>query len=95
VGIEDWPDPDDDSAGSDGDVPDNESIHSGERDPEYVERDRMLGLEPEDEPELGDDELRALLEAQLGDLADDEWIDMCMSFSLVVIVLKTKIYYVR
>jgi hypothetical protein len=85
VWIEEWPNPSDDSANSDDDVPDNQSIRSGERDPEYVERDRMLGLDPEDEPELGDDDLRALLEAQLGDLADDEWIDMCMLFSLTAI----------
>lgn len=73
--IDDWPDPDDDFASSvDGD--DNESVGSN-RDPEYVERDVPLGLNPEDEPALNEEQLRALLEAELGDLADEEWIDMC------------------
>jgi hypothetical protein len=91
VWIDDWPEPDDDYAGSDDDTLDNESIHSGERDPEYIERDRMLGLDPEDEPELGDEDLRALLEAQLGDLADEEWIDMCKSFLPAVIMQTLKV----
>ena len=34
----------------------------------------------EAEPELTSEEVRQLLEAELGDLVEDEWIDMCKSF---------------
>lgn len=79
VTIEDWPDPEDDSATSGDEVAD-EPVDGPDRDPEYIERNEPLGLNPEDEPAINDDDLRALLEAELGDLADEEWIDMCRDF---------------
>ncbi|KAF8597430.1 hypothetical protein BDV93DRAFT_513342 [Ceratobasidium sp. AG-I] len=74
VTIEDWPDPNDSSATSDSD--DNPN-GNGDQDPPYIERDMPQRLDPDDKPALNDDVLFALLEAELGDLADEEWIDMC------------------
>jgi hypothetical protein len=36
-----------------------------------------------DEPDLTDDEVRRLLEADLGDLVDEEWSDICR-FTLII-----------
>ncbi|KAF8601263.1 hypothetical protein BDV93DRAFT_510182 [Ceratobasidium sp. AG-I] len=77
VTIEDWPDPDDSSANSDND---GGPVDNGEQDPPYIERDVPLRLDPNDEPALDDNDLLALLEAELGDLADEEWIDMCKCY---------------
>jgi hypothetical protein len=80
VRIDEWPDPDSSVSSNDNDIDiDNESTGS-DRDPEFVERAEPLGLRPEDEPELDDDDMWALLEMHLGDLADEEWIDMCKCF---------------
>jgi hypothetical protein len=80
VTIEDWPDPDLSPEASDdeelaGHL--NEPIDGPDRDPEFIERAQSPGLDPIDEPNLTDDEVRRLLEADLGDLADEEWSDIC------------------
>jgi hypothetical protein len=77
--IEDWRDPEDDFNDFDGDDEDDNLPHvDGEdHDPLFFELDPGQGLNPEDEPALDDNELWEFLQAELGDLADDEWIDMC------------------
>ncbi|KAG8729050.1 hypothetical protein FRC10_004331, partial [Ceratobasidium sp. 414] len=72
--VEEWPDPDGSSVGSD--LGDAEPIDGAERDPEFVERVEPLGFHPDDEPEMDDEVVRAFLDLNLGDLAEDEWIDM-------------------
>lgn len=47
------------------------------RDPKYIERDAPPGLNGIDEPLFTDEQLRALLGSDLGDIADEEWEDMC------------------
>jgi hypothetical protein len=78
--IEDWPDPDDDDFNDSDNENHNRAPADGEdQDPPYVEPDPEQGINPEDEPELNEAELWDFLHARLGDLADDEWIDMCKS----------------
>ncbi|KAF8601344.1 hypothetical protein BDV93DRAFT_510076 [Ceratobasidium sp. AG-I] len=72
VTIEDWPDPEDDNSAASED--DEGPINDVDQDPAYVERDPLAGFGPEDEPVLDDEQLRAFLEAELGDLADEEWL---------------------
>lgn len=72
--IEDWPDPDDDFAESEDD---EELANDMDGDPAFVERDPLFGPGPMDEPAMNNEELRQSLEMELGDLADEEWIDMC------------------
>lgn len=92
--IKDWPDPDDSSLGSASDYEDG-PIVNGEQDPAYIERDVPLGLDPNDEPALDDEDLLALLEAELGDLADEEWIDMCKwYYALLYHGIKIDIHYI-
>jgi hypothetical protein len=86
VQIEDWSSDDEagdvGGEGEDGSVAsdiDNASVGSAERDPPFVERLDPLGLDPNDEPGMNEDELWNILHQHLGDLADDEWIDMCES----------------
>ncbi|KAB5588211.1 Transposase family Tnp2 protein [Ceratobasidium theobromae] len=76
VTIEDWPDPKWDPPESEESDIGDEPIDSADHDPEYVERTVPLGCDPTDEPELTDEQMRQLLEVELGDLADTEWIDM-------------------
>jgi hypothetical protein len=61
----------------------NDPIDGPDHDPEYIERAQPPGLNPIDEPDLTDDEIRRLLEADLGDLADEEWADVCKFFLFV------------
>jgi hypothetical protein len=84
VAIDDWSDlgEDDDDAASDGEEP----VDNEEGDPAYVEQDGLPGIEPENEPALGDEELWDFLQAELGDLADEEWIDMCKLFFMCFIL---------
>jgi hypothetical protein len=78
--------------GLDPEMSDSEDEHNGNRpvngldhDPEYVAWDVPPDLDPVDEPLLTDEEMRRLLLMRLGDLAEDEWLDMCRSFSLDLI----------
>lgn len=80
VTIEDWPDADDDSVASDDNDDGALPIDGEDQDLEYVERDAPLGLDALDEPALDDEALRAILDAELGDLADEEWVEMCKFF---------------
>lgn len=75
--IEDWPDVVSEADSGLSDIGD-EPIDSLDRDPEYIERPETTSpsFDPNDEPELTEAELRQLLEISLGDLANDEWIDM-------------------
>jgi hypothetical protein len=92
--IEDWPDPDDDFNNSDNENDNHPPANGEDQDPPYVEPDPERGLDPEDEPALNEDELWAFLHAELGDLADDEWIDMC-KYILYNLLCKTDLEYVR
>ncbi|KAG8743020.1 hypothetical protein FRC10_000530 [Ceratobasidium sp. 414] len=75
VTIEDWPDPDDDFAALD-DGDNGAPIDNADQDPEYVERDAPLAFDPNDKPVLDNEEIWVFLEDHLGDLTDEEWIDM-------------------
>jgi hypothetical protein len=77
VTIEDWPDPDDDFDDSDNEYINRPPTPGEDQDPPYVEPDLEQGLNPEDEPALDENELWDFLQGQLGDLANDEWMDMC------------------
>jgi hypothetical protein len=86
VTIEDWPDPDLGPESSDDDEPAgnvNEPIDGPNHDPEYIERPQSPALDPMDKPDLTDDEVRWLLEADLGDLVDEEWLEICR-FTLII-----------
>ncbi|KAG9093159.1 hypothetical protein FS749_014971, partial [Ceratobasidium sp. UAMH 11750] len=74
VTIEEWPDPDASSVGSA--FSDDESIDDADRDPPFVERDEPLGFHPDDEPGIDDEIVREFFNLNLGDLAEDEWIDL-------------------
>lgn len=79
VSIEDWTSGDeaeDAEEGGDSDI-DNAPVDNADRDPEFVERLEPLGLDPDDEPAMDVEELWNILHQHLGDIADDEWIDMC------------------
>jgi hypothetical protein len=90
VAMDDWPDPlsdrwlrpvgDDPPESEVLDIGD-EPIHSLDRDPEYTERTELPSPGPIDEPTLTDEEIIQLLEAQLGDLANEKLIDTCESFA--------------
>jgi hypothetical protein len=55
----------------------DEPVGDADRDPGFNEQDGPLGLDPDGEPEMDDEELWAYLREHLGDLADEEWVDMC------------------
>jgi hypothetical protein len=83
VRIRHWPDPDPDLDFNPAPEDEDEPINGPDRDPEYAERDEPLGFDPVDEPQFADQEVRRLLELNLGDLADELWLDMCKSSSLL------------
>ncbi|KEP46533.1 transposase family Tnp2 protein, partial [Rhizoctonia solani 123E] len=76
VTIEDWPEPDLDLEYSDEEDDGNPPIDGSEGDPEFVERQDPLRLDPDDEPEYGDEEMQDMLREVLGDIADEQWVDM-------------------
>ncbi|KAG8726824.1 hypothetical protein FRC10_006692, partial [Ceratobasidium sp. 414] len=76
VVINDWAEPGEDEAPEPGDEADDERSINGDPAPEYVEREDEPGLDPDDEPDLADDELRGLFEMNMEDLDDDEWMDL-------------------
>ncbi|KAG8727740.1 hypothetical protein FRC10_005683 [Ceratobasidium sp. 414] len=73
VTIEDWDDPDDPEPSEASD--DDEPAAGEDRDPEYVERAEVPGFNPNDGPDMDDEQFANFLEMRLGDLAEDEWID--------------------
>ncbi|KAG8727174.1 hypothetical protein FRC10_006397 [Ceratobasidium sp. 414] len=75
VTIEEWPDPDAQSVASEAES-DLGPINNEDGDPEYVERDVPLRFDPDDKPLMDNEELWEHLYMELGDDADDEWIDM-------------------
>jgi hypothetical protein len=82
VMLEDWPEPEDElDIGDEYEFLDGEPIDEGidglDRDPPFVERQDPLRFHPDDEPELPNEALRAWMDLNLGDLADEEWIDLC------------------
>lgn len=84
VTLEDWPEPfDDDSEGSE---IDGEPQEGPDFDPPFIERAEPPGIDPNDEPEFTDVEFRQLLDAHLGDLADEEWKDI-YTCKLVAIIM--------
>ncbi|QRW06030.1 Transposase family Tnp2 protein [Ceratobasidium sp. AG-Ba] len=77
VEINDWPDPGSDDAASDGS--NGESIDDLDGDPEFQEQliDPVnLGLDPLYEPNLNDEQAHDLMQEHLGDLADEEWLNL-------------------
>jgi hypothetical protein len=77
VTIEDWPEPTELETSDAEDEPIGELPLDGpDRDPEYTERTTPPGLDPNDESEFTDNELFALLQMHLGDIADEEWMDI-------------------
>ncbi|QRV91910.1 Transposase family Tnp2 protein [Ceratobasidium sp. AG-Ba] len=77
VEIGDWPDPGSDAAESDGS--NEEPIDDLDGDPEFQEQPidpANLGLDPLYEPNLDDEQAEALMREHLGDLADEEWLNL-------------------
>ncbi|KAG9083054.1 hypothetical protein FS749_006339 [Ceratobasidium sp. UAMH 11750] len=86
VHINDWPEP-----GSEGELEDYEEYEGPDNDPNedppYVERHvepGQLGLNLLDEPGMADAQLRELMEADLGDLADEVWLELCEYLNITV-----------
>ncbi|KAG9101427.1 hypothetical protein FRC06_003032 [Ceratobasidium sp. 370] len=77
VTMKDWDDPDDDSETPEASDDNNEPAAGEDRDPEYIERAEGLGFNPNDKPSMDDKQLGDFLEMHLGDLAEDEWINLC------------------
>ena len=79
VTIEDWASDEEDASDEGSAIydTDHSSVNSKDQDPVFLEREEPLGLHPDDEPEFDEEDLWNMLQQQLGDLADDEWIDLC------------------
>lgn len=79
VTIDDWPEPDlsddDDDDDKSTDEPDG-----GDQDPDYIERLGPPGID--DEAQLTDNELRAMLKENLEFMDDEEWDDLCELYPL-------------
>jgi hypothetical protein len=82
VNVEAWLGPLDFDESDPDDEPDEPNLADGEQDPPFVERMAPLDLDALDEPGVGHEELAAFLEAHLIDMDEDEWVDLCKSFSL-------------
>ncbi|KAG9076540.1 hypothetical protein FRC06_009452, partial [Ceratobasidium sp. 370] len=76
VTIDEWPDPNDNPDPSETSDDDNRSAAGEDRDPAYVEQADAPGFNPDDEPLMDDEQLAAFLQMHLGDLAEEEWIDL-------------------
>ncbi|KAG9086949.1 hypothetical protein FS749_003268, partial [Ceratobasidium sp. UAMH 11750] len=77
VRIEEWPDVEANfDLGPGSDEGEDEPIDGPDRDPEFEERDEAPAFIPIDEPRFTHEEVRRLLHDNLGDLADEQWIDM-------------------
>ena len=77
VALEDWPEPgESEAADAEGDHEDGESADS-EEDSEDMEREEPLEFNADDEPEIDHEQLRAFIEANLGHMDEDEWLDLC------------------
>ena len=53
------------------------SVASANDEPEFHKFDGPLGRNPDDEPEMGEREFWAFIREEMGDFAEQEWIDMC------------------
>lgn len=82
VAIEDWPEPGDESDFEDVWIyrDEDKDETDGDQDPEFVEREAPLGLNAEDQHEIGDDELEAFLEEHLVDMDKYDWLNICKLF---------------
>ncbi|KAG9081285.1 hypothetical protein FRC06_005669 [Ceratobasidium sp. 370] len=84
VTIQDWPEPGSDNE-SEADGAAGEQIENGDQEPTFVEQPEQLGdpaqpeLDPMHEQDVTDQALRGLMEMQLGDLVDEEWLNLCKS----------------
>ncbi|KAG9078309.1 hypothetical protein FRC06_008433, partial [Ceratobasidium sp. 370] len=76
VTIKEWDDPDYNSRPSEASDNDSEPATREDQDPEYVERADVPGLDPNDEPLMDDEHLIGFLEMHLGNLAEEQWIDL-------------------
>ncbi|KAG9096535.1 hypothetical protein FRC07_010920, partial [Ceratobasidium sp. 392] len=76
VVIEDWDSDvealDDIEIPSDDDAPEA----GGEANPQFHEDDGQRGFDPDEEPDMEDKELWGFLREHLGDLAEEEWVDI-------------------
>lgn len=76
--IEDWTSPDSNLEPADSDDEDAGGPSDGpDCDPEYFEHIIPPCLDPVDEPQFTDADIYQLLYSSLGDLAEEEWVDMC------------------
>ncbi|KAG8737693.1 hypothetical protein FRC10_007917 [Ceratobasidium sp. 414] len=74
--INNWNDPtESDPSEVDNDPADGESVDN-DQDPAYIERAVSPELDPDDEPRIDHDMLRAFLKEHLVDLDDDEWEEL-------------------
>jgi hypothetical protein len=81
VTIEDWPEPDDEpDIGEDDEPNNNEPVDRADRDPDYVEQHEPLRFHPDDEPGQPNAAVLAWMDLNLGDFADQQWVDMCKLF---------------
>ncbi|KAG8716307.1 hypothetical protein FRC08_009614 [Ceratobasidium sp. 394] len=74
VHIDDWPDP-----GSDLNSEPSEVNDPADGEPEFEEEPGQPvdhGLDALYEPDMGDERVRAAMDTELGDLADEEWMDL-------------------
>ncbi|KAG8735378.1 hypothetical protein FRC10_010675 [Ceratobasidium sp. 414] len=82
VTIQDWPEPGSDSESGAGSAA-GKQIENGDQEPVFVEQPKQLAdpaqpeLNPMHEQDVVDQVLRTLMETQLGDLTDEEWLNLC------------------
>ncbi|KAG8730383.1 hypothetical protein FRC10_002754 [Ceratobasidium sp. 414] len=76
VTIEDWPEPDLDIYDNEDGLADELPADDPNRDPEFMEEEFQPRLDPILEPRLTAEEMCQILDLHLGDLAEDEWMDM-------------------
>ncbi|QRV81018.1 Transposase family tnp2 [Ceratobasidium sp. AG-Ba] len=57
-------------------VVDDASIASNEQEPDFVEYDGPMGQNADEEPDMDDADLLDFLQGIMGDLAEEEWIDI-------------------
>jgi hypothetical protein len=77
VNVQGWPEPFEfEESDADDELGEEEPV-DGNEDPQFVERMAPPELDAVDEPEIGNDELAAFLEAHLLDMDEEEWLDLC------------------
>ncbi|KAG9081357.1 hypothetical protein FRC06_005622, partial [Ceratobasidium sp. 370] len=90
VTIEERDDPDDPELSEASD--DDEPAIGEDCDPEYVEQAEAPGFNPDDEPDLDDEQFANFLEMCLGNLAEDKWIDLFDKDHTTLQLLATRLH---